>query len=425
VSRYSRQSGSPGRVGARLKSAAATAALVLASTAFGLVLAELGLRLFGDFRIVPQMFVTDENVGYRLESNVREVTERPGVYRYAWTTNAQGFRGERAYAVPKPAGGRRVLMIGDSFTFGMGVDDDEIAAVRLEGALREVCGDPGIEVVNTGVPSYGTSQELATLERYGLPLQPDVVVLSVVSNDADDNLATGLHELVGDSLREREVTAGPGSGVYRWKRIANATPGYRFLSRHSVLVGVLRQLGSQAARSRSLADGAGEPSEADSAARRVLALPDTSPAALRAAALDPSSYRYRLMQRLMGRMKSVSEGAGAEFLVAVIPDSWELRGYAAGRPEEAPLMTAGLRMCDSVGAGCVNVGEHLIRESRGAGTDQFYFGGDAHFNGRGQAAMAAALVQPVARRLGCGSGPGVADSPPSAQRLGQSNGVTR
>lgn len=393
------------RPGGRLKSAAATAALVLASTVFGLGMAEVGLRLFGNIRIVPQMFVTDEHVGYRMEPGVHEVTTVPGVYRYAWSTNAQGFRGEESYEVPKARGRRRVLMLGDSFTFGMGVDDHETAPARLEAGLRQVCRDPRIQVVNTGVPSYGTSQELAMLEHYGLPLDPDVVVLGVFSNDHDDNLATGLHELVGDSLRVRSVGASPGGSVYRWKRVANSLPGYRFLSRHSVLVNALRQLGSQFARSRSLAGGARKGTEGDNAATRTMALPDTSPAALRGLVVDTASYSYRLMLRLMGRIRSVSEGAGAGFVVAVIPSSWELRNYAAGRLQEAPLMTAELRMCNSVGARCVNVGERLIQEARGTTTDRFYIAGDPHFNARGQAAMAAALLPPVAERLGCGAPP--------------------
>lgn len=391
----------------RLRSFAAAITLVIVSTGVGVVLAEIGLRLFSDFRVVPQMFVTDEHVGYRLEPNVREVVSRPGAYRYTWSTNGQGFRGDDDYAIPKPAGTRRVLMIGDSFTFGMGVDNDRTASSRLQGALRIVCGDPRIEVINAGVPSYGTSQELKTLEKFGLPLEPDVVVLGVVSNDLDDNLATGVHQLVEDSLRPLPATAGPGAGVYRWKRIANAIPGYRFLNRHSVLMGAIRQLGSQVARSRSLASGGDASSSADSAALRVLAFPDTTPAALRAAVVDTTSHRYALMRRLIERMESVSNAAGAGFIVAVIPDSWELRGYAADRAEEAPMLTMALQMCDSVGVMCINLGDHLLREAPGGEIAGFYFVGDAHFNERGQAAMAAALTPPVAAKLGCSSSGGL------------------
>lgn len=94
--------------------------------------------------------------------------------------NRLGFRG------PEPAGGapgrRRVLLLGDSLTFGTGVEDSETFASRLAAAA------PSVEPLNLGVSGYGTDQELLLLEREGFAMGPAAVVLNVcVGNDVLDN----------------------------------------------------------------------------------------------------------------------------------------------------------------------------------------------------------------------------------------------
>ena len=95
-------------------------------------------------------------------------------------TNRSGFRGPSA---GEGAPGRsRVLLLGDSLTFGTGVDDGETFAAQLAKLA------PALEPLNLGVSGYGTDQELLLLEREGLPLRPAVVVLDVcVGNDVFDN----------------------------------------------------------------------------------------------------------------------------------------------------------------------------------------------------------------------------------------------
>jgi lysophospholipase L1-like esterase len=97
------------------------------------------------------------------------------------TTNSRGLR-ERELPLAKPAGTRRVVFLGDSVTFGAGVNDDQPFPRLLESSINGTGGGP-IETVNTGVVGYNTVQELARLEQAGLPYGPDVVVLTFVVND--------------------------------------------------------------------------------------------------------------------------------------------------------------------------------------------------------------------------------------------------
>lgn len=80
--------------------------------------------------------------------------------------------------------GRRVLVLGDSFVWGFGVEDDEIFTRVME---QSTAGR--IEAVNMGVPGYGTDQEYLLWSRKGRPWLPDDVLLMVtLYNDFWDNV---------------------------------------------------------------------------------------------------------------------------------------------------------------------------------------------------------------------------------------------
>lgn len=98
------------------------------------------------------------------------------------SSNSRGLRGRREYAYEKAPGVQRVLVLGDSFTFGEDVSDDETYAHFLEERLA------GVEVLNLGVHGYGHDQMLLYLQEEGLKYQPDVVVLGFLYDDMDRNL---------------------------------------------------------------------------------------------------------------------------------------------------------------------------------------------------------------------------------------------
>ena len=94
--------------------------------------------------------------------------------------NSAGLRG-REYAPAKPDGTVRILLVGDSVTFGYGVADDVTLAVQLEQLLARECGR--VEVINGGVNGYNTEQEVEFVRRIGLRYQPDLVVVGFNPND--------------------------------------------------------------------------------------------------------------------------------------------------------------------------------------------------------------------------------------------------
>ncbi len=99
--------------------------------------------------------------------------------------NAAGWRG-KDFSPTKPAGTFRILGVGDSFTFGKAVDDDDVFLSQLERMLNNG-GDHRFETLNAGHEGINTATELQYFKECEMTkLAPDAVVLGfTVSNDAE------------------------------------------------------------------------------------------------------------------------------------------------------------------------------------------------------------------------------------------------
>jgi len=107
------------------------------------------------------------------------------VHSPRWTIalNSWGFR-SREFEVPKPRGRVRIVCLGDSWTFGANVDQDQAYPQRLEALLRRAYPATDAEVLNLGVFGYSSYQGLTLLRRHVQALQPDVVVIGFAMNDS-------------------------------------------------------------------------------------------------------------------------------------------------------------------------------------------------------------------------------------------------
>jgi len=94
------------------------------------------------------------------------------------TINAQGFR-HAGTIVPDPAPHRRIICVGDSFTFGHGVGDADTWCERL------AAGNPSVETVNLGEDGYGVDQAFLRYRRDAAGLRHDLVLFAFIANDFD------------------------------------------------------------------------------------------------------------------------------------------------------------------------------------------------------------------------------------------------
>jgi len=99
----------------------------------------------------------------------------------ATEVNAAGYRGALV-STPKPAGTKRIVGIGDSTMFGLGVADADSYLRQLESMLDTE--NAPVEVVNLAVAGYNSEQELEVLCGRGLEFEPDLVILGYDHNDA-------------------------------------------------------------------------------------------------------------------------------------------------------------------------------------------------------------------------------------------------
>jgi hypothetical protein len=101
--------------------------------------------------------------------------------------NSRGYRDlERTLA--KPPGVRRVVSLGDSFAWGVGVEFDDTYGQRVERTLCRRRRTPW-QVVNLALPGMNSVAETAQLAAEGLAYGPDVVALGYVLNDSEDENA--------------------------------------------------------------------------------------------------------------------------------------------------------------------------------------------------------------------------------------------
>jgi lysophospholipase L1-like esterase len=148
-------------------------------------LLELAARIFDPLGIsfYPQSaayfdhFVLEEPLGYR---------NRPGLQGEFWGApvriNSLGMRDREVGA--KAAGEFRVMVLGDSIPFGIGVTEEQALPRQLERVLDETA-PAGLHyrTLNMGVPSYNTEQQWIQLQTLGPRLAPDLVLLLFAFND--------------------------------------------------------------------------------------------------------------------------------------------------------------------------------------------------------------------------------------------------
>jgi len=117
--------------------------------------------------------------GWALKPGIRDMKVYDGTIL---STNSKGIRGETEYSYARVPGKQRILLLGDSFTFGAEVPDEETYAHLLAGSL------PSTEVLNLGVQGYGHDQMLLYLREEGVKYRPDIVMVGFTYIDVYRNI---------------------------------------------------------------------------------------------------------------------------------------------------------------------------------------------------------------------------------------------
>ena len=155
--------------------------LLVGSIVFTAIFAEMVLRIILPPPIIwkyPQeQYQYDAEIGHWLEPNQQAYTHDKVV-----STNSEGIR-DSEYATNASPGIYRILALGDSQTFGNGLELPDTWPKQLEANLNQADKSKKVEVLNAGLPASDTWQHEVILKRLLSTYQPDAVVLAFYVND--------------------------------------------------------------------------------------------------------------------------------------------------------------------------------------------------------------------------------------------------
>lgn len=355
----------------RVRNALANTALVLASIVATLLVLEGGLRLFwsGYYLKVSKAYATpDLQRGWRNKPNVHIPWGEPE-FSTMVTHNSWGYRGPEI-TKERVEGRFRIFALGDSFTYGVGVQDDETFSARLEQM------DPTLELINAGVNGYGTSQELLVLRDEALAFQPDLVLVGFFWNDAANTYLRGFPDF---ELENGEIRFTPQKEPETPQATA-APPARRSLLRHSYAYRFLSDRIKMVRFHAKLALG--------------VAIEDTR---LGSDQQDPA---WELTLALLGELDRLAREGGANTLLVLIPDQvqvqkdWVITGL---QPADYDVQERLHEWAAGSGVAVLDLLPGLAAEYARDPTP-LYYRKDRHLNARGHAVAARLIYEELDRR---------------------------
>jgi hypothetical protein len=145
----------------------ASSCLILAHTVASFILSNHSLD--------RQYFRYDSELGWVATPNFYDKDcFGPGVFL---KTNSRGFRGNEEITDKIPPGKVRLLCSGDSFTMGVGVDNDHVWCQELASMNN------ALDTVNMAQAAYGVDQMYLSYRRDGISVQHDIQILAVIGDD--------------------------------------------------------------------------------------------------------------------------------------------------------------------------------------------------------------------------------------------------
>ncbi len=134
-------------------------------------------------RLVDFLDCGEEGCHY-VQDKIQEACARGEVAGRRCHVNRQGYSDEQDFTRPPADGDEapRILMLGDSFTFGITADPGLSYVETLQARFPESV------VWNTGMPGVGTQQAILAFREYAPALQPHLTVLGFYMNDYGDNI---------------------------------------------------------------------------------------------------------------------------------------------------------------------------------------------------------------------------------------------
>jgi hypothetical protein len=354
--------------------------------AFSTLIAYVAVDVFAGWLLIEPLsppLVPDEFRHHKLVPNSR-AEFRQQDFAYVQRVNNLGLRGDDI-SRDKTPGTYRIAMLGDSFTMGKGVKDDETSSVLLEQSLRQslaACNGRPVEVLNAGVDSYAPVLSFIQLKRELTQLQPDLIVLNLDVSDLAQERAYRGQAVYGEG---GEVVAVPQrtDGKSAYDKVRDWTGRNLFFTR-LVLFYANRALGHRDLTVRGVV------MEAD---------PEIVAHTLEGDEVDRRQQWLDIFDSI-SRMKSYAEANGMRFVLTVYPWAHQISDTEwvpgrhtfmpkGARPSDRSLNT----IRDLAAANGIELLDLTPAFRTYAGSAGLYFKHDMHFTAAGQRAMAKGIEE--------------------------------
>jgi hypothetical protein len=272
--------------------------LIIISVLFALFLSEIALRLMGfnPLYVSPErdrFWKYDSLLGWAHEPGQEGIFETPQ-FRTAVRINENGLR-DQEHTYERQNDNERILVLGDSFAWGYGVEESERFSQLLEKSLD-------VEAINAGVSGYSTDQELLWYRNEGIKYETDLVILVFAGNDLGDND----RQLVNTIYYKPKFVIEEGQLVPMGYPVPKTSPQGKFiysLSQRSALSYFLVQRYFDALASY----------------RKVKVNSDQTNSPV--SSIDAKSEPFKLTIALIDEMRNIAESRKAKFVI-VTTDRW-------------------------------------------------------------------------------------------------------
>lgn len=352
---------------------------------FSTIVAYVAIDLLAGFILIQPLsppLVPDQYRHHKMVPNSFTSFRQPD-FQYVQRVNNFGMRGQDVPAA-KPAGSYRILMLGDSFTMGKGVEDTETFSVLLEAALRRKVGScegaRTIEVLNGGVDSYAPILSYLELTRDLGALDPDMVVHNL---DVSDLIQEAAYRQVAVFGANGEIV-----GVPQAERSSSLTEKLRtWIERHLFLTRAALYYINERAGYREFS---------------VRTVVEQANFAIAAHTLEgdsePRDQQWRDIFDSIGRIKAYADSRGIDYHLSIYPwahqvsdTEWIPGRYAympeGARPSDKSLMTV-RELAAARGIDLIDLFP-AFRNHRGG--QPLYFRQDSHWTPSGHEVVASAL----------------------------------
>lgn len=232
------------------------------------------------------------------------------------STNSLGLRGKEV-SYKKPNGTKRVLILGDSYAFGVYVNDDETYSAVLE----KLYGNEGktVEVISAGyADGWSPDEEYTWLINEGLKFQPDIIIYSFfIGNDIDELYNTRWKEIDRRGLPKKIID----NSIYidSWGRIRSRSKDDKTVGIETIYkIPILRESHLAIFLYNTILNTINNLYPAGKTVNKGWSI-DPFPFILQAKSNSDMIQKENLFMRVIKGMKEVSDENNSKFIVLMIP----------------------------------------------------------------------------------------------------------